>query len=150
MDQGEVGTTSGDTGTTRRRARSDAVLSVILLVTLTGFAISVYCGMVEVDEERETLRRETVSALSALSARVGRIERDVDEITDALPPDVTDSLIGVAQVVDDLGRSVSTVRSELDRVRLDVDGVRSCVNAYMDTIGRWSGNVASRYSYFYC
>ena len=146
MDRGE-GMLVSEVGT-RRRARSDVVLSVILLVTLVAFAAAVYVGQLTTDDEREADRREAAAALGEPSARLVRVERDLADLSEALPPGITEALNNVASAVDGLGRTVGSVRSEVDGLRLDIDGVRSCVNEYMDAIGRWSSNVSSRYTYF--
>ncbi|MBM4044354.1 MAG: hypothetical protein FJ279_04505 [Planctomycetes bacterium] len=69
---------------------------------------------------------------------------------DTIPPDLTPQVQGLQRDVSSAVRQLGSLAGDLDSLTWEIDDVKSCVNRYMDTIGRWSRNVYTYYTYYYC
>jgi len=107
------------------------VAGVLVIAALVGVAW-VSSRTSELERELTVARHDARSAKAAgaaMSRRVAEIEATV-----ATPPS------GPATAGDDSSAAVAS----------DIRDLTDCVNAYMDTIGTWSTDVRSRYTYDRC
>ena len=100
--------------------------------------------------------------ISALELEVAVLAQQVTALEAAVTADAQDSetetvLQQLSADLDSLARSVGSARATTDGALLAAtealdrtDDIASCVNDYMDVIGRWSSNVNSRFTYLYC
>lgn len=45
---------------------------------------------------------------------------------------------------------LSSVKGEVAGLQWDLEALANCVNRYMDTIGRWSSDPYTIFTYYYC
>jgi hypothetical protein len=129
------------------------ILLLALVPVLVGCAAA---GQVtELEGQVEALRTEN----GALALRVEALEASVALLN------LSDfSTSGWADRVSNIEGRVSAAEGlliDLDDLGLQIQGhaednefaiesIRLCVNDYMDTIGRWSSNLNTTFTYFYC
>ena len=106
--------------------------------------------------------RDLGEEISALELELAVLAQQVTALESAVTADAQESEAEtvVQQLIadlDSLARSVGNASATTDRALLAAtealdrtDDIASCVNDYMDVIGRWSSNVNSRFTYFYC
>lgn len=126
----------------------------MLLAGALGLVLAA-CASAEVADEVEQLRAdneqltERVEELEASIARLGLLDFSVSGIDDrvAAVEGRISSLDGGLASLD--GRTLELF-DLADSNYSDIESLQSCVNEYMDTIARWSSNVGSTYTYYYC
>lgn len=79
---------------------------------------------------------------SGLEGRVASLEDLMGSLGEVLGP--------IEDRLGELERQMLDVTDLAETNWSEIDEMRSCVNEYMDTIGRWSSNVNSTYTYYYC
>lgn len=101
----------------------------------------------EVSAVREQLE-ELSAAQQALDARVADIEATVRTLE--IPADASQEISLLGSELRSLSGQIEEVADQVSDNEFAIDDLQRCVNEYMDTIGSWSSNVNSRYTYYYC
>lgn len=125
----------------------------LALVTIAFVSVA-SLGYVELTERDRRIQE--------LEQRIGSNQRLVASMDDRIdnlriPPDLTSSIAllqgdvsGLQGTVDDMEGDLSSMWIEIGTVESELFALTDCVNEYMDTIGSWSSNVSSFYTYYYC
>ena len=125
----------------------------LALVTIAFVSVA-SLGYVELTERDRRIQE--------LEQRIGSTQRLVTSMDDRIdnlriPPDLTSSisllqgdLSDLQGTVDDMEGDLSSMWIEIGTVESELFALTDCVNEYMDTIGSWSSNVSSFYTYYYC
>jgi uncharacterized phage infection (PIP) family protein YhgE len=141
-----------------------ALASLAVVVALGATAVA-GIALKKANDSAAELQKSRAGA-SSLANRLGSLEDDVS----SMKADVNSAAYDISQIrsdlgsivdpsagmanlgsrIDDLEYGLSLIASGIKAVSSNVDDLASCVNDYMDTIGRWSGNVYSRYTYYTC
>lgn len=151
--------------TTQRRVIFAVAASFIMSLVALGVVVSDMSRR-DSDEDTASLTADDVDRL--VSAQVKIAVRDAEARITLLEarldaPPVT-ALLPSSDMVEQLGALMSDLDrriAEIERsvgtggpfgggVSSDIERLRSCVNDYMEVIGRWSSNVNSYFSWNYC
>ena len=121
----------------RRWAWATGVLATVLVVVALAGVARVWSRTSDLERQLTVARRDTRAANAAGIALARRVS-DMEHTVAALP--VGPVPAGDASVGDASARAIAR----------DISDLKDCVNAYMDTIGTWSTDVRSRYTYDRC
>ena len=93
--------------------------------------------MERIEELEASVARLSLSDLSTsgLDDRVATLEQGLTDVEDTQT---------------DLSQRTVSLFDVADSNRSEIELMRSCVNDYMETIGRWSSNLGSSFTYFFC
>jgi hypothetical protein len=134
----------------------------LLSAVLVALGVTGYLAWSELRQELDEQTQELQSTidtqagqLAALNAQLDSLSRQVGRVDSALaslriPPDFTPQVLGLQRDVASAVSQLGTLGGEVASLTWEIDDVKSCVNTYMDTIGRWSSNIFTYYNYYYC
>ena len=138
---------------------------VLALVLVVGF-VATACsdtGALEAEiarqqDEIEVLSTQLAKQADALATTESGLRSLASSVASLdVPQDVSGEFVGLRNDVDSAiaaARAAESVAEDAESIARDAydraEDVASCVNDYMDVIGRWSSNVNSYFSYNYC
>ncbi len=150
----------------KRGGRTPIVIAVLGLVTALGSGVLAWLALEQARENRDRLE-ESDRAASQLASRLGALEGDLNVIESRVSDSESDiqrvrselgSIDDPTDNLFDLGSRIDAIESDLADTSSDLEDfsfavidsiveLRTCLNDYMDTVGRSGGG---RYTYYYC
>ena len=128
--------------------RANARLAAFIAALVLGSAACSTDQLAEQVTELETQVSSVQSQNRTLEDRVDVLESFIASLD--LPPDTSQEIVALGRAVVAVTNEVDDLAGQVSDNEFEIELMKTCVNEYMDTIGRWSSNVNSFYNYSYC
>lgn len=128
--------------------RANARLIAFIAALVLGSTACSTDQLAEQVTELETQVSSVQSQNRTLENRVDVLESFIANLD--LPADTSQEIVALGRAVVAVTNEVNDLAGQVSDNEFEIELMKTCVNEYMDTIGRWSSNVNSFYNYFYC